>query len=151
MQKRRKQYGRKQFVTMAAVIVSFALLTAPLCSAACAGADLFASLGTQTVKPDQPHHCHQSPAQRHQSPAQPSNPASPQPEKHSHNCENHQTALLLSGKGSLSVLNCEALGQPYLPASFVSWLTGHTQVRYSGWQDLLKAPPRSQLRRILRI
>ncbi len=156
MQKRRKQFG-----AMAAVIVSIALLTAPLCSAACANAEVFAALAAQTVEPaGQPHHCHQSSGHQssghqssgHQSSPQPENPtAPPQPGSHSHNCENHQAALLLPGKASPNVPNGVALFQPYLAASDVWWLTGERQVRHKSRRDSLKAPPRAQLRTILRI
>lgn len=140
MRKRRKQAG-----TVAAVVVSLGLLAAPLCSAVCADSSLLAFSTTEAVEPgSQSHHCHPSLAQ-------PVSPVSPQPEHQSHNCENHQAALLLSGKGSLTVLSGAGLLQPYLPAPFTALLTGQTPTRHRGWQDSLKAPPRSPLCTILRI
>ena len=140
MQKRQKQAGK-----VAAVIVSIALLAAPLCSIACADTGFFAFLTTKTVEPgSQSRHCHQPPAQ-------PDNQTTPQPEHHSHHCADHQAALLFTANDSFSALSGIVLVQPYLPAAFTALLTSQPQARHSGWQDSLKAPPHLPHRAILRI
>ncbi len=140
MQNRRRQAG-----TAAAVIVSIALLAAPLCSIACADASFLAFLTTETVEPaSQSHHCHQSPAP-------PANQTTPQPEHHSHHCTDHQAALLFTVNNAFSALSGIVLVQPYLPAVFNALLTGQTQALHRGWRDSLKAPPHLPQRAILRI
>lgn len=143
MQKRRKhQVGAG---TVAAVIVSFALLAAPLCSIACTDASFLALLTAKTVEPgSQLHHCHQSPAQ-------PDKQNAPQPEHHSHHCADHQDALLFTANDSFTALSGIVLLQPYLPAAFTALVTGQTQARQRGWRDSLKAPPHLPQRAILRI
>lgn len=140
MQKRGKQAGK-----VAAVIVSIALLAAPLCSIACADTSFFAFLTTETVeRGSQSHHCHQSSAQ-------PDNQTTPPPEHHSHHCADHQAALLFTVNGTFSALSSIVLIQPYLPVPFTALLTNQPQARHRGWRDSLKAPPHPQQRAILRI
>lgn len=128
------------------VIVSIALLVAPLCSAACAASNCYAPAVAQGTEPsEQSHHCHQSPA------AQPANQTAPQPERHSHPCADHQAALFFSANDSKAALSGIVLLTPYLPASFITLLAGQTQALHRSWRDSLKSPPHLPQRAILRI